>query len=141
MKKWIVIIIIIFLITIFGIGIKINADLNELAEAFHSEHNLKDENFNLLKVQISPNKKFKFFEYQFDNGGFGYSRTFWSVVGNDSTKHNLEKGILPDGYRALDWTNDNELIIEKWKPYYFINEAFELKSGDLINGVKLKLKK
>jgi len=76
MKKWILIIVGIVLIGIVGIGIKINSDFDKVAEAFHSEHSLKDEGFVLISDSISPNKKHKYYEYQFDNGGFGYSRVF-----------------------------------------------------------------
>ncbi|NQX83005.1 MAG: hypothetical protein HRT66_13575 [Flavobacteriaceae bacterium] len=126
------------LIGVFILGYKIDSDLNELEEAFQTEHNLKDSSFVLLKSQVSPNKKFQFFEYQFDNGGFGYSRVFWSVIKNDSTIFKLEKGLLPDGYKAIEWIDGNELLIEKWEPYYYKNEEVELKSGDFFNGVKLK---
>lgn len=128
------------LIGVLVLGYKINSDLNELKEAFYSEHNLKDSSFVLLKSQVSPNKKFQFFEYQFNNGGFGYSRVFWSVIKNDSTIFKLEKGLLPDGYKAIEWADGNELLIEKWEPYYHKDEEVELKFGDLVNGVKLKLK-
>lgn len=113
----------IILIGVLILGYKIVSDLNDLEEAFHSEHNLKDSSFVLLKSQISPNKKFQFFEYQFDNGGFGYSRVFWSVIKNDSTITALGKGLLPDGYKVLEWTDDNELLIEKWEPYYYVSST------------------
>jgi hypothetical protein len=141
MKRILVIIGGIILIGVLILGYKINSDLNSLEEAFHSEHNLKDSSFVLLKSKVSPNNEFQFFEYQFDNGGFGYSRVFWSVIKNDSTILGLETGLLPDGYKALEWTANNELVIEKWEPYYYKDEEVELKSGDLINGVKLKLTK
>lgn len=141
MKKTLLIIGGILLIDVLILGYKINSDFNELEDAFHSEHNLKDSSFVLLKSQTSPNNNFQFFEYHFDNGGFGYSRVFWSVIRNDSTKFELEKGLLPDGYKALEWTDGNELLIKKWEPYYYKDEEIELKSGDLINEVKLKLKK
>ncbi len=131
----------IILIGVLILGYKITSDLNELEDALHSEHNLKDSSFVLLKSQISPNTKFQFFEYQFDNGGFGYSRVFWSVIKNDSTIVALEKGLLPDGYKAIEWTDDNELLIEKWEPYYYKDEDVELTDNSTINEVKIKLKK
>ncbi len=126
MKRTLLIIGGIILIGVLILGYNINSDLNELEEAFHSEHNLKDSSFVLLKSQISPNKKFQFFEYQFDNGGFGYSRVFWSVIKNDSTVYELENGLLPDGYKAIAWTFDNELLIEKWEPYYYKDKEVKL---------------
>lgn len=138
MKKWILILVTIILIGIVGIGIKINSDFNEVAEAFHSEHSLKEANFVLISKAISPNKKHKYYEYQFDNGGFGYSRVFWSVIENKETEFDLEKGQIPDGFKIKGWTNENKLILEKWDPYYEIKKT-ELKNGTEINGVKITL--
>ena len=128
------------LIGILIVGYKINSDLNNLDEAFHFEHNLDESNLVLLKEEVSPKEDFKFYEYKFDNGGFGYSRVFWSVIKNDPKDRGLEKGIIPDGYKAIKWTYDNELVLEKWKPYYNKDKKVVLSSGDEINGVKLKLK-
>lgn len=138
MKKWILIVIGIVLIGIVGIGIKINSDFNKVVKAFHSEHSLKDASFVVISESISPNKKYKYYEYQFDNGGFGYSRVFWSVIENNENKHDLEKGLIPDGYKIVGWTNENELILKIWKPYYKIKKT-ELKSGIVLNGVKMTL--
>lgn len=140
MKKWGLIIIGIVLIGIIGIGIKINSDLNEVAEAFHLEHSLKEVNLVLLSDSISPNNRYKYYEYKFDNGGFGYSRVFWSVIENNESENDLEKGMIPDGFKIVGWTNKNELILEKWKPYYEINKT-ELKNETEINGVKITLNK
>ena len=138
MKKWILIIVGIVLIGIVGIGIKINSDFDKVAEAFHSEHSLKDASFVLISKSISPNKKHKYYEYQFDNGGFGYSRVFWSVIENNENKADLENGLIPDEFKIVGWTNENELILKKWKPYYGINKT-ELKNGIELNGVKITL--
>ena len=138
MKKWILIITTIILIGIVGIGVKINSDFNEVAETFHSKHSLKEADFILISKAISPNKKHKYYEYQLDNGGFGYSRVFWSVIENKKTEFDLEKGLIPDGFKIKGWTNENKLILEKWNPYYEIKKT-ELKSGMEINGVKITL--
>ncbi|MFA7327657.1 MAG: hypothetical protein WC121_13390 [Candidatus Kapaibacterium sp.] len=141
MKRTLLILGVIILIGVLILGYKINSSLNEFVEAFHSEHNLKDSSFVLLDSQVSPNKKFKFFKYQFDNGGFGYSRVFWSVIRNDTTLNKIEHGLLPDGYKAIEWTDDNELIIEKWEPYYYKDKEVELTDRNTINNVKIKLRK
>ncbi len=127
------------LIGVSLIGYKINSGLNEPGEAFHVEHNLMEPGFILLRSEVSPDNKHQFFEYQFDNGGFGYSRVFWSVIENDSTVSGLENGLLPDGYRILKWSDNSELLIEKWTPYYYMDKKVGLKSGELINGVQLLL--
>ena len=126
MKKWILIIVGIILIGIIGIGIKINSDLNDVTEAFKSEHALNEPNLNILSESISTDKKYKYYEYQFDNGGLGYSRVFWSVIKNDENKNDLEKGLIPNGYKIIEWNNNSELVLKKWKPYYESNTAYEL---------------
>ena len=75
------------MIGIIGIGIKINSDLNDLAETFKSEHTLNEPNLNILSESISPDKKYKYYEYQFDKGGLGYSRVFWSVIKSSPPFH------------------------------------------------------
>lgn len=139
MKKWILTIVGIILIGIIGIGIKINSDLNDIAEAFKSEHTLNEPNLNILSESISPDKKFKYYEYQFDNGGFGYSRVFWSVIKNDQNKNDLEKGLVPNGYKIIEWNNNGELILKKWKPYYESNTTYELDGTTEFNGTKIKV--
>ncbi len=140
MKKWILIIIAIMLIGIVGIGFKLNSDFDEVAKGFHSEHSLKEANFVLISDSVSPNKEYRYYEYQFDNGGFGYSRVFWSVIENNENESDLEKGLIPDGFKITGWTADNKLIIEEWKPYYEIQKT-DWKSGLEINGVKTTLEK
>ena len=126
----------IILIVIVGIGIKVNSDFDKVADAFHSEHSLKGADLVIISESISPNNEHKYYEYQFDNGGFGYSRVFWAVTENKETEFDFEKGHIPDGYKIKGWTNENRLILEKWKPYYEIKKI-ELKSGTEINGVKI----
>lgn len=138
MKKWILIIIGIILIVFVGIGIKINSDLKKLDEAFHREHSLNETNLVLISESISPNKNYKYYEYQFDNGGFGYSRVFWSVIENNENQIGLKKGLIPNGFKIIGWTNNSELILEKWEPYYY-TETTELKNGSELNGVKITL--
>ncbi|MEP6262491.1 MAG: hypothetical protein ABJ092_13000 [Gillisia sp.] len=138
MKKWVLIIIGIILIGIIGIGYKLNSDFDKVTEAFHSEHSLKEANFVLISDSVSPNKKYRYYEYQFDNGGLGYSRVFWSVIEDKENESDFEKGLIPDGLRITGWTADNELILEEWKPYYDIQKT-DLKSGVEINGVKTTL--
>lgn len=129
----------IIFIGVLILGYQIYSDLNRLKVAFQREHKLTDPSLVILDQKISPDQKFQFFMYNFDTGAFGYSRVFWSVLKNDSTIISLEKGILPDGYKALGWTEGNELILEKWEPYYYKSEEVELADTNTFNGVSLKL--
>lgn len=140
MKKWVLIIFGVVLIGVILVWRLMTSGLNEFVEGFQVEHNLKDSNLVLMNVEISPDQKFKLVAYQFDRGGFGYSRVYWSVVPNDSTMFNLEEGIFPDGYRGLGWTKENELIIEKWEPYYYKDGDIDLTDKSLLNGVRIMIK-
>jgi len=139
MKKWILIIISIILIGVIGIGIKINSNLNDFAESFKSEHALDEPNLNILSESTSPDKKYKYYEYQFGNGGFGYSRVFWSVIENKENKNNLKSGLIPNGYKVIEWNDESELILEKWKPYYESDAVYLLKDKTVFNGIKIKI--
>lgn len=141
MKKWILIISAIVLLGIIGIGIKINSDLNDVAEAFKSEHTLNEPNLNILSESNSPNQKYTYYEYQFDNGGFGYSRVFWSVIENKENKNDLKEGLIPSGYKIVEWNDENELILETWKPYYETKTTYELKDKTEFNGIKINITK
>ncbi|WP_339625172.1 hypothetical protein [uncultured Winogradskyella sp.] len=139
MKKWILIIVGIILIGIIGIGIKINSDLNDVAEAFKSEHALNEPNLNILSESISPDKKYKYYEYQFDKGGLGYSRVFWSVIENAENINDLKKGLIPSGYKIIKWNERSELILKKWKPYYESKTTYELNNKTEFNGIKINI--
>jgi hypothetical protein len=139
MKKWVLIIIGVVLLGIIGIGIKINSDLNELVEVFNSDHSLNEPNLIILSDSISPNKKHKYYEYQFDKGGLGYSRIFWSVVENDNNKTDLEKGLISKGYKIIGWNKKNELILKKWNPTSEFTNIEELKSETEFNGIKINI--
>lgn len=122
------------------IGYKLNSDFNTVEDSFHSKHNLDDSSFVILKELISPDEKHKMYEYQFDNGGFGYSRVFWSVIPNEPTEKDLRNGLLPYGYKAIGWTEENLLVIEKWEPYYYNDDNSKTHDITEINNVRLILK-
>jgi len=137
MNKWILIIVVIILIGTIGIGIKINSDLDDVVEAFNSEHSLNEPNLIILSDSISPNKKYKYYEYQFDKGGLGYSRIFWSVIKANET--DLGKGLISEGYKIIDWNENNELILKEWNPTYELKTVSKLKNGTEINGIKINI--
>lgn len=139
MKKWILIIVGIILIGIVVIGIKINSDLNKLGEAFNSEHSLNEPNLIILSDSISPNKKHKYYEYQFDKGGLGYSSIFWSVIKNDENETDLGKGLISKGYKVVGWNEKNELKLKRRNPTSELNNIAKLKSGTEFNGVKINI--
>jgi hypothetical protein len=99
-----------------------------------------DDDFILIDEKISNNEKLKLITYKYDIGTLGYSRVFWAVVPHEYGDLNLSLFELPDGYKGVGWTNKNELIIEKWEPYYKVERAFELNDSDFYNGVRIKIK-
>lgn len=139
MKKRIIIISSIILIVIVGISVKINSELNKISENFNSEHSLNEPSINILVESISPDKKYKYYEYQFDNGGLGYSRVFWSVIKNEKNLTDLKEGIIPNGYKIVKWKDDNVLILKKWKPYYESNSNYNLNQQTEFNGIKINI--
>lgn len=80
---------------------------------------------------------FKYYEYQFNTGAFGYSRVFWSLVKTSSVNPDLSKSLIPDGYQIKGWSESDELILEKWEPYYYKSEEIDLSSGMEFLGVKI----
>ncbi len=92
-----------------------------------------------LKNTLSPNGESRIIVYHYDNGATGYSRAFWAITPEKFQDYNLVEYELPDGYKTEGWTNENEIMISKWKPYYYIEEKVDIKTGDLFNGVKVKL--
>lgn len=139
MKRAIFIALGIILLGLVVFGLKLNSDLNKIEEAFGDKHSLSNSKLVLLRTEKAPNGNHAFYEYQFDNGGFGYSRIFWSVKTSDSTSLNLEKGLLPDCYKIVRWTADNDLLIKRWTPYYAVKNDMKLSNGDEINGVTIKV--
>jgi hypothetical protein len=139
MKKWILVISGIILLGIIGIGIKINSDLNEIVEVFNSEHSLNESNLIILSDSISPNKKYKYYEYQFDKGGLGYSRIFWSVIENGKKENDLGKGLIPERFKIIGWNEKNELLLREWNPTSELKTVSELQSGTIINGMKINI--
>lgn len=111
----------------------------ELSVAYSSEHDLNEKNIVILRSETSPNKIYIFYEYQFDQGGMGYSRVFWSAIKNDSEISSLEDGLLPDGYRIIGWSDNSELLIEEWELYYYKNTSNELRDKEIFKGIPIIL--
>lgn len=139
MKKWYLIIIGIIAIAATAGIIKILSYTSELEKSLSSEHSLNEKNLIISKESSSPDNMYKYYEYQFDNGGLGYSRLFWSVIKNDNKEHNLENGILPNGYKVIGWTENNELILEKWAPYYDSQPKYILENKSKHKGIKINI--
>ena len=105
------------------------------------DHSTTSKNFVLLEDSVSPDKSKIYYHYTFDQGGSGYSRSFWAVTDTESEIKNLEEYIIPDGYKAVGWTQENELILEEFDPTYYKDKDVELMTGTDFQGVRLRIKK
>jgi len=95
----------------------------------------------ILEEKISPDKKHKIVSFQMDLGAFDYSRVYWVIIPTNSDKSvPLDDYIIPDGYKAVDWNSKDEVIVEKWSPYYYRDVEVELRTGDKLNGVIVEIK-
>lgn len=102
---------------------------------------LNDEALIVLKEDISPNQENRILTYQFDTGALGYSRIFWAVLPHQfDEKKEMNDFILPDGYKAVRWSDKSELILEKWEPYYYKDKKVDLVTGDRWNTIKVIVK-
>src|SRR5438105_2276742 len=122
-KYWIGLIITLVILTC-GYFLISNFVLNE------PERRATDPDFILLENIVSANQQFRILVYHYDTGAFGYSRAFWAVTPLDYHKLNLADYELPDGYEAKGWSEQNELLVQKWEPYYYRQKLGELKTGD-----------
>ena len=103
---------------------------------FFTKHSI-DSSFVLVNNIPSPDNKHRIIEYKYDTGAFGYTRTWWAITPYKYKYVNLDKYNLPDGYIADGWSDQNEVLINIWEPYYGRKEIINLKTGDLFKGVKL----
>ena len=118
------------LLILIGLSFSLSCSLwNRKGTVIHSDHFISDSTFVLLNDSKSPDGTKKFFQYCFDIGALGYTRVFWAVTPIRDTSLDLSKGLLPDGYKIIGWTDSNQLLIEKWTPYYYKSDSVELKSG------------
>jgi hypothetical protein len=102
---------------------------------------LTDKTLIVLEEITSNNKENKIIKYVFDLGAIGDSRVFWAIIPTKFDKQEpINDFIIPDGYKAIGWTNKDEIILEKWEPYYYKNEIIEYKNGDKFNNLTLILK-
>jgi len=101
-----------------------------------------DKAFILIEEKISNNKTHKLITFKFHITGLGYSRIYWAIIPANYIVYerlDLSDYLLPEGYMGIGWSKDNELVIEEWRPYYYMGRNRNLKNGDIFKGVKIKL--
>jgi hypothetical protein len=100
---------------------------------------ISDPDFIMLENIPSPNEQHRILIYHYDTGALGYSRAWWAVTPSAYQDLDLTDYELPDGYMAKGWSSQNDLLVEKWEPYYYRQKLGELKTGEVFQGVKVKL--
>lgn len=103
------------------------------------ERHITDSGFIMLENTLSPNQQNRILVYHYDIGATGYSRAFWAITPTDFQTLNLSPYELPDGYMAAGWSDEGELLVKKWEPYYYRQKFGELATGNFFKGVKVQL--
>jgi hypothetical protein len=101
-----------------------------------------EKTFLLIEEKKSNTGKHTLLTYKFHIAGLGYTRIYWAVLPCGHLgrgKEDLSAYELPEGYMGIGWSENDELIIEEWKPYYFIGRKRDLKTGDIFKGVRIRL--
>lgn len=102
---------------------------------------LTDKSLIILEETLSNKKDYRIIQYNFDLGAIGDSRIFWAIIPTKfDDKEPINDFILPDGYKAIGWTNKDEIILEKWEPHYYKNEEIEYKNGDKFDNLFVVIK-
>ena len=136
-KKKLIVLIIISLTVVISLFLWYNINYGD---RFEYNYVLNRDNVIILDQKKSPNNKYEFVEYQFDTGGLGYSRVFWSVAKANSSWETIFENSIPDGYKIVGWDEDNVLVLEKWEPYYYIKEDIDLTKENSWKGFSIKIK-
>ena len=103
------------------------------------EKHITDRDFVLEAEIVSPDRQTAILIYHYDAGAFGDGKYCYAVTPVAYSNLNLEKFELPDGYEAKGWSEQNELLVEKFEPYYYRQKLGDLKTGDTFNGVEVRL--
>jgi hypothetical protein len=101
-----------------------------------------EKTFLLIEEKKSNTGKYTLLIYKFHIAGLGYTRIYWAVlpcghVGRE--REDLSAYELPEGYMGIGWSENDELVIEEWRPYYFMGRNTVLKTGDMFKGVRIRL--
>jgi hypothetical protein len=130
-------------LTISSLGLVVFAGLAYFVVIRHwfseTPRQVTDPDFIMLENILSPNQQHRILIYHYDTGSFGCSRAWWAVTPNSFQDIDLTEYELPDGYMTKGWSEQNEILVEKWEPYYYRQKLGELKTDDIFQGVKVKL--
>lgn len=104
-----------------------------------SRTSISDRNFRMIEKEVSPDSNFCYLHYCIDTGALGYSRAWWAIIPYNHKHLDIADYHLPDGYKAVGWSDDSRLLVVKWTPYYSIVDTVVLETGDFFKEVKIIL--
>lgn len=136
-KKKLIVLIIISLTLVISLFLWYNINYGD---RFEYNYVLNRDDVIILDQKKSPNNEYEFVEYQFDTGGLGYSRVFWSVAKTNSSWETIFENSIPDGYKIVGWDENNVLVLEKWESYFYIKEDIDLTKENNWKGFSIKIK-
>jgi hypothetical protein len=110
-------------------------DIIRSTEGWH----ITDDAIIIYRDEISPESTHRLISYQYDFGAAGETRLWWAVLPYECEGLDLRGYDLPDGYKAIAWSDKNELLVQKWDPYYYMSDTVELNTGDIFKGVRIKI--
>ncbi len=110
-------------------------DIIRSAEGWH----ITDDAIIIYRDETSSDSTHRLISYQYNFGAAGETRMWWAVLPYECEGLELRGYDLPDGYKAIAWSDKNELLVQKWDPYYYMSDTVELNTGDIFKGVRIKI--
>lgn len=104
---------------------------------------VSDSDFVMRENTLSPDGRHRLITFQIDRGAFGDGIGRAAITPPEYENLNLAKYEIPLCYESFGWTDANELIVsvEEYSPNITICEPkqYELKTGDILQGVKVQV--
>lgn len=99
---------------------------------FDDGHYISDKTFIEISREYSPNKRKLILNYKFDQGAFGYSTGYTSVLNSNSLDGDLRPFNLPDKYNEAKWVDNNTIKAE-------VNIISDIREGKSIDYEPFKI--
>jgi hypothetical protein len=110
---------------------------------FREKRYVTDSDFVMKENTLSPDGKHRAITFRIDAGAFGDGIGRVAITPPEYQNLNLANYEIPLCYESFGWTDANELIvsIDEYSPNITICEPnqYELKTGDILQGVKVQV--
>jgi hypothetical protein len=106
---------------------------------FREKRRVSDDSFVMVENAVSPDGQHRILVYHYDQGAFGDSRAWWAITPPDYQYLDLTNYELPNCYETEGWLEGGELLISKREPCHCREKRVELKTGDVLMGVKTRV--